>query len=183
MVNYPTHKNCSKKSSRPNPLTSHIPQSQIQISKETIVPGKQKIHKLLLIHEQLFRATNICRIISFANSSLHPMASARDLAKRALVALIKFLAGIYSLTVDVKRESPDEEVRKAYRTLSRKVHPDKGGQKGEQEKLNAAYEEWCATLKGAAPAGRPKKGEARTAAERPAQLWTPTKRSADRLTV
>ena len=89
MVNYPTHKNCSKKSSRPNPLTSHIPQSQIQISKETIVPGKQKIHKLLLNHEQLFRATNICRIISFANSSLHPMASARDLAKRALVALVK----------------------------------------------------------------------------------------------
>jgi len=43
------------------------------------------------------------------------MASSRDLAKRALVALIKFLAGIYSLTVDVKRESPDEEVRKAYR--------------------------------------------------------------------
>ena len=69
------------------------------------------------------------------------MASKRDLAKRALVALVKFLAGIYSLTVDVKRESPDEEVRKAYRTLSRKVHPDKGGQKGEQEKLNAAYEE------------------------------------------
>ena len=115
MVNYPTHKNCSKKSSRPNPLTSHIPQSQIQISKETIVPGKQKIHKLSLNHEQLFRATNICRIISSTNSSLHPMASSRDLAKRALVALIKFLAGIYSLTVDVKRESPDEEVRKAYR--------------------------------------------------------------------
>ena len=130
MVNYPTHKNCSNKSSRPNPLTSHIPQSQIQISKETIVPGKQKIHNLLLNHEQLFRATNICRIISSTNSSLHPMASSRDLAKRALVALIKFLAGIYSLTVDVKRESPDEEVRKAYRTLSRKVHPDKGGQKG-----------------------------------------------------
>ena len=64
---------------------------------------EQKIHKLLLNHEQLFRATNICRIISFGNSSLHPMASAIDLAKRALVALGKFLAGVYSLYVAVKR--------------------------------------------------------------------------------
>ena len=97
------------------------------------------------------------------------MASARDLAKRALITLIKFLAGVYSITVVAKRDSPDEEVRKAYRTLSRRVHPDKGGQKGEQEQLNAAYEKWCGTLKGTTPAGRPKKGEARTSAERPAQ--------------
>ena len=141
MVNYPTHKNCSNKSSRPNPLTSHIPQSQIQISKETIVPGKQKIHNLLLNHEQLFRATNICRIISSTNSSLHPMASSRDLAKRALVALIKFLAGIYSLTVDVKRESPDEEVRKAYQREKERERESEGEREREREGERASARE------------------------------------------
>ena len=138
MVNSPTHTNCSEKSSRPNPLTSHIPQSQIQISKETIVPGKQQIPNILLNHEQLFPAANICRIISATNSSLHPMASSRDLAKRALVALIKFLAGIYSLTVDVKRESPDEEVRKAYQREKERERESEGererGRESESER-------------------------------------------------
>ena len=55
------------------------------------------------------------------------MASAKDLAKRVLVTLIRFLAGVYAIAVVVKRESTDEDVGKAYRTLSRTVHPDRGG--------------------------------------------------------
>ena len=55
------------------------------------------------------------------------MASAKDLVKPALVTLIRFLAGVYTIAVAVKRDSTDEDVRKAYRTLSRTVHPDRGG--------------------------------------------------------
>ena len=83
------------------------------------------------------------------------MASAKDLAKRALVTLIRFLAGVYSSTVVVKRDSTEEDVRKAYRTLSRTVHPDRGGRVADQQQLNAAYEKWSGTLKGKSSAGRP----------------------------
>jgi len=62
------------------------------------------------------------------------MASSRDLAKRALVALIKFLAGIYSLTVDVKRESPDEEVRKAYQREKERERERERGRERERER-------------------------------------------------
>jgi hypothetical protein len=63
------------------------------------------------------------------------MASASDLAKRALVTLIRLLAGIHCITTDVKRDSPVEGVRQAYRALSRKVHPDRGGKGEDQQKL------------------------------------------------
>ena len=36
------------------------------------------------------------------------MASAKDLAKRALVTLIRFLAGVYSSTVVVKRDATED---------------------------------------------------------------------------
>ena len=45
------------------------------------------------------------------------------IAKRALVTLIKFLAVSYSFRVDLSRDSGDADLRKAYRHLSRKVHP------------------------------------------------------------
>ena len=74
------------------------------------------------------------------------MASAKDLAKRASVTLIRCLAGIYYIALDVKCDSTDENVRKAYRTLSRKVHPDRGGKGQDQQKLNAAL--WAGTASG-----------------------------------
>ena len=89
------------------------------------------------------------------------MASASDLAKGALVTLIRLLAGIHCITTDVKRDSPVEGVRQAYRALSRKVHPDRGGTGEDQQKLNAAYEKWSKLLKGTCPAGRPKNGQTR----------------------
>ena len=39
--------------------------------------------------------------------------------------------------------SEDDVVREAYRDLSRKVHPDKGGSSDDQKKLNEAYQSWC----------------------------------------
>ena len=71
------------------------------------------------------------------------MASAKDLAKRALVTLIRFLAGVYSSAVVVKRDATEEDVRKAYRSLSRFVHPDGGGRVADHQQLNAAYEKGC----------------------------------------
>jgi hypothetical protein len=53
------------------------------------------------------------------------MVSAKDSWKRALVTLVKTLALLYGCCVGLTRESTDTDVRKAYRTLSRKVHPDK----------------------------------------------------------
>ena len=52
---------------------------------------------------------------------------ALDKLKRALVALIVSMARAYNCGVDIKRESSDEEVRSAYRRLSRHVHPDRAG--------------------------------------------------------
>ena len=55
------------------------------------------------------------------------MVSVVDQAKRALVVLIRSLALAYKFPIDVKRDSPEQDVSTAYRRLSRKVHPDHGG--------------------------------------------------------
>ena len=70
------------------------------------------------------------------------MVSNIDTAKRALVALLKSLAGIYSLVVGLTRESADAEVRAAYKQVARKAHPDKGGAPEHQKALNAARDTW-----------------------------------------
>ena len=54
------------------------------------------------------------------------MVSETDRTKRALVSLLKTLAGIYAVTLNVTRESSDKDVSSAYRKLSRKTHPDRG---------------------------------------------------------
>ena len=46
------------------------------------------------------------------------MVNAIDLAKRALVKLLKEMAAIYTLTLSVARDSPDPAVRTAYRKVS-----------------------------------------------------------------
>ena len=55
------------------------------------------------------------------------MVSAIEKAKRALVAIILHLAGIYGCRINVTRDATEAEVARAYRTLSRRVHPDRGG--------------------------------------------------------
>ena len=73
--------------------------------------------------------------------------NAIDLAKRALVKLLKEMAAIYTLTLSVARDSPDPAVRTAYRKVSVKAHPDRGGDADHQRQLNAAYSAWEAAAK------------------------------------
>ena len=71
------------------------------------------------------------------------MVSTSDKYKGALVTLMSSLAVLYQVVTTVTRESADAEVRKGYRTLSKKAHPDRGGHLEDQQRLNAAYKEWC----------------------------------------
>ena len=61
------------------------------------------------------------------------MPSAVDLAKRELVKLLKELAAKYSITFafTLTRESSDEDVIKAFRRVSSKVHPKPNNQQDE----------------------------------------------------
>ena len=68
------------------------------------------------------------------------MVSATDVAKRALVTVIKYLAGVYGVTADLNRDCDDNALRKAYRTMSLKVHPDRGGDNSHQTQLNVKSE-------------------------------------------
>jgi len=61
------------------------------------------------------------------------MVSALDCAKRALVALIRALVTTYGCNIHVTRDSSDAELTKAYRKLSLKVHPDRGGDEERQK--------------------------------------------------
>ena len=75
-------------------------------------------------------------------SGVQAMVSAVDVAKRALVTLLLRVAALYSLTLGVKRDSPDSEVKRAFRSLSKRTHPDRGGDKASQQDLNNAYTTW-----------------------------------------
>ena len=66
--------------------------------------------------------------------------SAIDLSKRALVTLVNGLANVHAVALGIARESSDGDVHRAYRKLSKKCHPDKGGKRGHQRALNAAFD-------------------------------------------
>jgi curved DNA-binding protein CbpA len=70
------------------------------------------------------------------------MVSAIDSAKRVLVALLKSIAAVYSLTLSLTRESTEAEIRSAFRKVSKKAHPDHGGKKEHQTALNGARDTW-----------------------------------------
>ena len=63
-------------------------------------------------------------------------------AKRVFVSLLLTLARAYEIAVKINRESPDKDVKAAFRKVSLKVHPDKGGRSEDFAKLNAAREAW-----------------------------------------
>ena len=80
------------------------------------------------------------------------MVSTLDAAKRVLVVLLRTLAATYNCAVGVMRDSSDAVIRKAYRTMSLKTHPDKGGAEEDQQNLNNAYQAssqaWARTRRG-----------------------------------
>ena len=83
------------------------------------------------------------------------MVSTTDLCKRALVTLLHALAQAYGCAINVTRDSPDAVVKRAYRTVSVKTHPDHGGSTADQQRLNGAYESWCQASREKGGRGRP----------------------------
>ena len=66
------------------------------------------------------------------------------------------MARSYSLAVDVRRESPDADLLRAFKRVSRAVHPDKGGRLQDQQRLNAARDQWDEARQDSRPQrGRP----------------------------
>ena len=82
----------------------------------------------------------VCTKPSFLKFYLVAMVSARDKCKRALVTLLRNLAGLYE---GVTRDPAEAEIRKAYCALSRKVPPDRGGDTEDQKRFNTACGDWC----------------------------------------
>ena len=76
-------------------------------------------------------------------------------AKRALVSILLQLASFYTLDVDLVRESHDDAVLSAYRRVAKKAHPDKGGQKKQFQKQQAAKDAWDSARQPRAQAGNP----------------------------
>ena len=82
--------------------------------------------------------------------------------KRALVKVLLTLAAFYSVQVAVTRDSPDSAVQGAYRRVSLKAHPDKGGSLEHCQMLNTAKSAWDEARRGKGKGGRPpKQGGAR----------------------
>ena len=65
------------------------------------------------------------------------------------------LAALYALSLNLSRESTDEQVTKAYKRVALKVHPDKGGAVEHAQQVNLAKEAWeKAKKKAKGPGGR-----------------------------
>ena len=80
------------------------------------------------------------------------------LAKRALVSLLLSLAQQYGVRVTITRDSSDSLVEAAFRSVVKKVHPDKGGAVADAQRLQQARKEWQdAKSKASAGGGRPAK--------------------------
>ena len=64
------------------------------------------------------------------------------------MTLLRSLAGIYGVVLGLTRESSEVEVRAAYKKVSRRAHPDRGGTPEHQTALNAARGAWEEALRG-----------------------------------
>ena len=91
-------------------------------------------------HQTSFGSDQLSKRSREPNSLLlciwYGMVSGVDAAKRALVALLRILAGLYGCVFNITRDSEDAAVKKAYPVVSRKVHPDRGGSTADQTRLN-----------------------------------------------
>ena len=101
------------------------------------------------------------------------MPSELDTAKRVLVSLLKALAAKHKLALLLSRESSDAEVRKAFKKVALRSHPDKGGNVNDFQELSAANDEWQNLTKDKKAPGRPPKPEqTRPTAGRSCQVVT-----------
>ena len=83
------------------------------------------------------------------------MPSQADVAKRELVKVLRELAAKYRVPLSLCRESSKQEVDKAFRKVSCKAHPDKGGLLADFQKLSATNDVWQDLLMNAGSRGRP----------------------------
>ena len=70
------------------------------------------------------------------------MPSEVDAAKRELVKLLRGLAQRCQLRLDVSRDNSNKEVSKAFKKVVLRVHPDKGGEQTDLQRLSAANNTW-----------------------------------------
>ena len=77
-------------------------------------------------------------------------------AKRALVTLLLAVAAAYNVAIAITRESEDEAVKKAFRRVILKAHPDKGGAASDFRRLNDAREAWTAAAAAQNAQGQPR---------------------------
>ena len=91
------------------------------------------------------------------------MPKKRDLM-RTLVQLMKTLAAKHRITIPATsvKTATDDQLKKSYAKLVKKVHPDKGGSKKDFQKLHEAYENWKKTPHQGRPArpGQDDQGDA-----------------------
>ena len=88
--------------------------------------------------------------------------------------MLRELAVKYRITLTVTRDSLEKDVTKAFRRVSLKAHPDKGGEQADFQKLSAANDAWQDLLKKAAAPGRPPQaGRQRPKAGKPWSMQVP----------
>ena len=84
------------------------------------------------------------------------MAGAGKLLKRALVSLLLELAHAYSLTLRLNRDSDDDEIKRGFRKVILRAHPDKqGGSEASTKRLTVAWEKWNQARMKPKASGRP----------------------------
>ena len=70
------------------------------------------------------------------------MPSEVDSAKRGLVKLLRSLAEKHGVQLVLNRDSSNKQVQQAFRKVSLKVHPDKGGEQAVFQELSAMNDAW-----------------------------------------
>ena len=74
---------------------------------------------------------------------MSPMAAGSpERAKRALVKVLLTIAAVYSVRLTLTRDSSDEDCIKAFRRVSLRAHPDKGGLLAHSQAINSAKDAW-----------------------------------------
>ena len=70
--------------------------------------------------------------------------SAQQRLLRTLIAALKAVAAKYNVVLDgfQERTATDAAVRRAYKKVVRKAHPDKGGDAADFRTVHEAYEAW-----------------------------------------